>query len=368
MTAHPLSNEAEWFFSQHGVKVQAPVFRLVNKNKKSNPKGLSSKKISIFGGSSCREGIIGNIRHAIRTCAGHHIRSGEGAGCAGWRREFSPYGSLELDRNSLKQPGLSSISLHSAHITANRSRPNPDYKTPKELNEYKRKNPGRYYPWDYLAREKFLRVSRGAPLTDTNIQDFIDICDAVVGPLTVLLNPDRYQGDWWKTSLDEALVGPKRSAFLNWYGVDNTVIAHPALTSLYTGLVRQCAYIARTSLVDQIREDVEGMDLEGCLSESDEVQALRIATKMKRWICVPSLKGGSSYNVPVGCGNFPKIVTLHKAIYRHGFDATFKGSFLNGWGVADGCVSNYNGIHTFMGVNGQGRNGKHIQRLAKKAA
>lgn len=363
MSRHPLSKEDEWFFSQHSVRVCAPIFRIVNKKKKSNPRGLRSRKIDIQGSSTCREGIIGNIRNALRTAGGHSIRS---SGGPGWQRVFSPYGSLELNRDVLKQPGESSVAVYSSHITADRSEPNLNYRTPKERKAYR--NRGLYYPWHERVHLKLIRTHRTAQLTDTNIQDFIDICNAVVGPLTVLLNPDRYQGNWWQTSIGECLAGQRRSNYLNWYGVDNTVIAHPVLTSLYSGLVRQCAYIVRTNLADQIREDIEGMGLEECLNESDEVQALRIATKMKRWICVPPLKGGTTYNIPVGQRNFSKIISLHKAIYKHGFEETFKSCFLKGWGVYNGCYSQYSGIHTFMGVTGQSKNGKHIQKLARKKA
>jgi hypothetical protein len=200
------------------------------------------------------------------------------------------------------------------------------------------------------------------------IQDFLDTCDAVVGPLTVLLNPDRYQGNWWFTGVSEALETGKRTGLLHWYGVDNTVIAHPALASLYSGLVRQCAYMARTNIVDQIREDVEGMGLEDCLNESDEVQALRIAKKMQRWISVPNLKGGGPSHIPVGCGSFPKILALHKSIYRHGFEETFKASFIEGWGLDKTTGAKYNGIHTYMGQKGENSNGRRIKRLSQKLA
>ncbi len=364
MSQHPLSREAEWYFSQHSVQVRAPLYRNVDKRKKSTPPGIRSQKMAMSGSSTCREGVVGQIRHQIRNAAGTQMRSG-----AGWRVKYTPYGIIELDRPILKRPNESFVAVHSAHIMANRSRPNPHYKTVKERREIRRRNQGYLYtPYYHYTDQKLIRNQRSSPLTNAAIQNFLDVCDAVVGPLTVLLNPDRYQGNWWFTGIDEALVGTKRSGMLHWYGVDNTCIAHPALTSLYAGLVRQCAYIARTNLVDQIREDVEGMGLEECLNESDEVQALRIARKMQRWISVPNLKGGHSSNNPVGCGTFPKIMALHKSIYAHGFEKTFKGSFLSGWGVATATGHKYNGIHTFMGQKGENTNGQHIKRLSKKAA
>ncbi len=364
MKQHPLSREAEWYFSQHSVQVRAPLYRNVDKKKKSTPRGVRSQKMTVSGTSTCREGVVGQIRGAIRNAAGTQARIGS----SGWRVRYTPYGTIDLDRPALKQPEESFVAVHSGHIMANRARPNPNYKPAAERRVLRNKNGWYYPPYHHYWDEKLLRNFRAKPLTNTAIQDFLDVCDAVVGPLTVLLNPDRYQGNWWTTRIDECLTGKKRSGMLHWYGVDNTCIAHPALTSLYAGLVRQCAYIARTGVVDQIREDVEGMGLEECLNESDEVQALRIARKLQRWISVPALKHGGTSNNPVGCGTFPKIVALHKSIYAHGFEKTFNGSFLHGWGVATATGNKYNGIHTFMGQRGDNINGKHIKKLAKKAA
>lgn len=364
MGQHPLSRENEWYFSQHSVQLHAPLYRNVNKRKKSTPNNIRSQKIIITGASTCREGIVSQIRAGIRSASGTQVRIGGN----GWRVRYTPYGKIELDRLFLRQPGESFISVHSAHIMASRGRPNPHYKTVAERRMLRRSSGWHYSPYDHYWDQKIIRSYRSVPLTKAIIQDFLDVCDAVVGPLTILLNPDRYQGNWWTTSVDEALPSNKRSGQLRWYGVDNTCIAHPALASLYTGLVRQCAYIARTSLVDQIREDVAGMGLEECLNESDEVQALRIAKKMRRWISVPIPKGGNGSHIPVGSGTFPKILALHKSLYAHGFEKTFNGSFLDGWGVATASSSKYNGIHTFMGQRGENANGKHIKRLSQKKA
>ena len=361
MSQHPLSRENEWYFSQHNVQVHAPLYRNVDKRKKTTPSGLRSQKLVIVGSSTCREGVISQIRNAVRTAAGARLGGS-------WQARFTPYGTIDLDRPVLKQPGESFVAVHSAHIMANRARPNPNYKTAVERRELRRRNGWYYPPYHHHWDQKVIRNYRSAPLTNASVQDFLDVCDAVVGPLTILLNPDRYQGNWWVTEIGDALEGRKRSGLLRWYGVDNTCIAHPALASLYAGLVRQCAYIARTGVVDQIRKDVEGMGLEECLNESDEVQALRIARKMQRWISVPVLKGGGTSNIPVGCGTFPKIVAMHKSIYRHGFEKTFNAPFLSGWGVNNAHGHKYNGIHTFMGQKGENYNGKHIKRMSQKKA
>lgn len=364
MEQHPLSREDEWFFSQHNVKVHAPIFRGADKRKKHTPNTLRSQKMVIHGSNMCREGVLSSIRQQLRTACGTRCAV---AGRPSWDREYRAYGEISLDRASLKQPGESFVSVHSAHITANRSKPNPHYMAAAELARACRR--GHYPPWHHRVEHRMIRCSRGKRLTKTDIQNYLDICDAVVGPITVLLNPDRYQGNWWFTGVDDCLVEGKTSGDLRWFGVDNTILAHPALTSLYAGLVRQCAYIARTNCADQVREDVEGMNLEDCLNESDEVQAMRILKKMQKWIAVPTLKGGRSANIPVGTGTLHKIIDMHKSIYEHGFEATFRGrSFIERWNLSGATGKLVNGIHSYMGEKGTNMNGKYIIRMSRKKA
>lgn len=372
MSAHPLSQEEEWFFSQHQVQISAPVYRVMDPDR--NNRRRSDQKFTLTATNACREGMISELRNVISQNFGELVKISP----HGWQRKWCPHASADLNKESLKQPGLSFVAVQSSHITANRMGKNPLYKTPEQQARLVR-NSHRYYDqWDRAQwRKPRVRLYSPIKLTNKMVQDYLDICDAVVGPITVLLNPDRYQGNWWKTSVEES---KQRNNMLRWYGVDNTCIAHPVLASLYSGLVRQCAYIARTNLADQVRADVEGLGLRKCLIASDEDAALNIVKKMKRWIAVPGPKGGRSSNVPVGVGTLPKIIALHTAIYKHGFEKTFGASFTDGWGagrpmswgygygVAGTGGAAYNGIHTFMGAKGGSANGIRIKELAKKAA
>jgi hypothetical protein len=344
MSKHPLSQEPEWYFTQYPVQIHAPIYRVPDAGSKAK-RGI----FAIDAYSTCREGLMNQIRRQISDSCGEVESRTRG----GWKKDWAPKASVDIEHPTLRQPGKSFIAVDSSHITANHL-----IKTggPSQRN------------W-------------GAPKRATNveIQAYLDICDAVIGPITVLMNPDRYQGNWWSSTPGESREDKKHlgqtKKMLRWYGVDNTCIAHPALASLYSGLARQCACMARTNMVDQVREDVEGLGLKECLTTSELDLALIIVKKMRRWIEVPVPKGGLQSNVPVRLGSFSKIPALHKAIYTHGFGKTFGATFLEGWaagsmyGGSGDHGKAYSGIHDFMNrTTGVGTNNARINRLAKSKA
>jgi hypothetical protein len=365
MSKHPLSDAKEWNFSQHNVQVRAPIYVVPIKKQ---PGVRCGKKI-VSGLDSCREGVISHVRHGIAKATGtlgaDTVRT--------WSRVWTQHSTVDLDRPMLRQPSESYVAVNRGHITYNRWVKNPHYKPPGKRS---RTRVPRWSSRYQNQVDKMIRHDNFIPLTNDMVRDYLDVCDAIVGPIGVLMSPDRYQGDWWKTSVQEC----KRSGsdgMLRWYGVDNTVIAHPALTSLYSGLVRQCAFIVRAGMADRVRTIAAKLPLEKCLTESDNELALEIVKKMRHWIAVPGLKGGSVANVPVGVGTLNKVISLHQAIYEHGFETTFGCNFIKGW--AAGAIYNYghagpqaghrfSGIHTFMGRRGENARGKRIKELAKATA
>jgi len=352
MGRHPLEQEPEWFFEQRTVQVHAPIYRVVNDFNKGP---LKNRKMVIAGQDVCREGVIHGVRRKLGEALGF-VRNDEH--CF-WRKSFVLHSSPDMNHESLKQPGLSWVAVKGTHISGYRMGPNPHYgKRPK---------------WEYGSdshhvRKPFVRSEGATVLSDEDVDNYLRLCDAVVGPITVLLNPDRYTGNWWRTEVGDSM---QRDGFLRWYGIDNTALWHPALVSLYTGLVRQCAFMARTGVVDQVLSDVEGLGLEECLTESDESLALEIMKKMEKWIAVPRPKSGGVENIPIPRGTLNKITSLHKALYNHGFSKTFGRSMLAGWNVANPYGNegqrknpNYRGIHSFMGRSGTSGRGKAIKKLS----
>lgn len=357
---HPLSSADEWYFSQHSVQVHAPIY-VVPQKRSSGRRG--GKKV-LNGRDDCREGVLSQLRHVVAGAIGSRrqdpLRS--------WSKIWEQHSEVDLDRPMLRQPGESFIAVAKAHITYARMQENPHYKPAGKRT--------RHDPWTYgykNEKDKMIRNHGFIELTNDMVREYIDVCNAVVGPIGVLMSPDRYQGDWWTTNLQEC-TRSRNDGMLRWYGVDNTCVAHPALASLYSGLVRQCAFIVRAGKAELVRNAIADLPLKECLTQSDPELALQIIKKMRHWIAVPALKRGSAANIPVSVGTLPKVIALHKAIYAHGFEKTFGTDFVKGW--AAGGVHNhgyggaatgrrFNGIHTFMGRRGENARGKRIKELAK---
>jgi hypothetical protein len=114
------------------------------------------------------------------------------------------------------------------------------------------------------------------------------------------------------------------------------------------------------------------MNLEECLTESDDKLARALVKRMQKWVAVPTPKMGQVSNVPVPPGAMNKIWNLHKAIYAYGFERTIGKDFVSGWNAHNSDPYNRGagsrGINSLMGVNGVGRRGKAIENLAKKSS
>ncbi len=351
---YPLSKNPGWRFVQFSVGLRAPIQTVPTEGKSKG------SKVYINASSTCREGVVGNVRNRLSSALGRN------AGGSWGQTQYTQHWQADLNLDSLKAPGESYLQVGRGHITQYHQLPNPKAGQVRPRARYWAARYDRGRKWGdratHLQPEFILGHLR---LTKSRVQDFIHFCDAIIGPITVLLNPDRFQGNWWETSVEEALRRNQDSC-LRWYGVDNTVIAHPALVSLYTGLARQCALLARCNIRDEVLRSIDRKELRACLTQSDPEAALRIAKTMRRWIEVPVPKYGDASNIPVPIGGFKKIPALHKAIYKHGFDKTFGRQFHEGWALGQSIYgpASYAGIHAFMGRKGDNRNGKRIQKLA----
>ena len=352
--SHPLSSDKDWTFHQHGILVRAPVLITPNGSKTGRKKVISAS-------STCREGVVSGIRNQLRSSAGR-VKQNPNS----WNSKYTLNNKVELDHEPLKQPKQSYITVNRYHVVGNIRKANP--KAGKRIRY-------RTYYWNgprYAYRKEPAFIYCNGRMTKTKAQQFIYICDAVIGPLTVLLNPDRYAGNWWHTSVEECM---SHNGTLTWYGVDNTVLQHPAFVSLYTGLVRQCALLARTDKVEQLLATVSRTDVRNCLNNSDPEQAWVLAKKMRPWIEVPTPKSGGQSNIPIPKGSFFKIPMLHKAIYANGFRKTFGKSFADNWslagdpyGYARGVGANWRGIHNYLGVKGDSANAVRIKNMSKEVS
>lgn len=354
---HFLSGNPCWYFAQHVVGIRAPIHVIPDDTKKRKTKR------AISGESSCREGLV----HGVRRCLQRAMtRSSRSTGPYSWDRRCELVSKADLTADVLKQPGEAYLYVANGHVINNLARPHP------KAGE-KRPRP-KYWPGRWNSRYPKTQHYRGR-MSQSKVRDFLDFCDAIIGPVAVLMNPDRFEGNWWETTVQEATES--RKGYMRWYGIDNTAIAHPALASLFTGLARQCAYLVRCDIKDLVLGDLDEAELEECLTNADPELALRLTKKMKRWIEVPAPRCASTANIPVPIGSFSKIPALHRAIYKHGFKKTFGRSFESGWAIRSGPYAyygtvqgepRYSGIHTFMGQKASSAAGKRIKELAKKRA
>ncbi len=168
------------------------------------------------------------------------------------------------------------------------------------------------------------------------ISRFPELLDAIVGPVAVLLNPDRYVGDWWKTLPEEVFhKGTYHDEEeLRWYGTDNFFLRHPVLTSLMMGMFRQGVLLYQQNYDEAIRKAVKRKDVEDCLTNADPVLAMRILRTLRPWIEVPQKRLASNFSFPKGY--WDRLQKLHRSIYSHGYDALFDGDLHHSWNIAGG--------------------------------
>jgi len=198
------------------------------------------------------------------------------------------------------------------------------------------------------------------------IESLIEAVDALVGPVCVLLDDDRYTGNWWMTDTSEA-VKPIPGTGMNqfrWYGTDNFFLRHPALTSLIFGLFRQAVVFHFNGRDGDIRERVSRQEVEKCLSEADTDLAQRLVRRLRPVIELKDQR----LTFPVKPGWLDFVLQLHRAIDKHGYEDTFGGDFASGWGlsvIGAGLSRGANGFRTFFGTSKTTSNSRRVTKLAR---
>lgn len=279
---------------------------------------------SINYGGSCREELIWDTREYLqgRVVTWKKRRNH-------WKRDATVVREMDLDHTSLKQPGMT-------HLWVNGEE-----------------------DWEGNYKTVCRRTCC--------ISKFPELLDAIVGPLAVALNPDRYQGDWWTTSPAEAVHGANE---LRWYGTDNFFLRHPVLTSLMMGMFRQGILLFEQGYDEAILRAVNRKDVEDCLTNADPQLAMRLLTTLRPWIEVPQKYLANNFSFPKG--HWDRLRQLHRAIYRHGYDALFDADLQRSWNVAgseegQGRYDVSNGPMVYWGTTGNKVTvaGKRLVKLGK---
>jgi hypothetical protein len=189
------------------------------------------------------------------------------------------------------------------------------------------------------------------------LREFLHICDVVLGPVCVLLDPNRQKGTWWRTDPEAALVsiGPSARTYVAWQGSGNWFLAHPTLMAIATGLYRQCYQLFRAGMYDQINGLFQHGEVRRVMTARNRALALRMLRVTRPYIEVPAGEGGSSANYAFPAGkmrSWRRLLRLQRAVIRHGYRETFDQTFGEGWGLA-GSLYELTGVYDFWGEEGE---------------
>lgn len=179
--------------------------------------------------------------------------------------------------------------------------------------------------------------------------------DAVVGLPALLLNPERYTGNWWETSPREFLQDEE----IRWYGTDNFFLRHSSLTSMILGLFRQAYVIHLANLNRDLEKLAPRKEVVQALKDSDPERGLYLARRIRELIAPPRQAG----YFPLG-NNWDLFVNLHRAIYKRGYDEVFNGTIEDAWSLGDRASGK--GVIEYFGRGARTNEaGKRVARLAR---
>ena len=196
------------------------------------------------------------------------------------------------------------------------------------------------------------------------ISRFPELLDAIVGPVAVALNPDRYEGNWWTTSPEETASSDFDE--IRWYGTDNFFLRHPVLTSLMMGMFRQGVLLHNQGYDEAILKAVKRKDVEECLTNADPVLAMRLLKSLRPWLEVSS---AHSAHFAFAKGYWNRLNLLHRSIYKHGYQTLFDADLQQSWNI--GNVNNKtNGHGRYQVANGPvaywGTTGNKVTKAGKR--
>lgn len=310
----------------YDIRQQAPVMGITTKIQISKPAGKKAQIIPIKAEGSCREEIIYLLADHLRDLTFSQQKDRNS-----WRTTVKEKAKINTESSPLKQPEITYLWIQ-------------DYD--EEFGES---------TFNFCTRKDCLK-------------SLIETLDALVGNVCVLLSEDRYKGNWWQTTSEEAVVTLKEDygvscRTIRWYGTDNFFLRHPALVSIVLGLFRQTLLLHEVGATDDILRAVPRKDTLRALNDADEKLALRNVKKLRPWIeC--GIPGDTRFPFPKG--RWDRLLQLHRALYRHGCKKVFNGDFAQRWDLEDFGTEALNGADDYWG---RGKNitaaGFRLQKLGK---
>lgn len=301
MPAHPLRKDPKWRFQQPTVTVKSSFVAIGP----GMPKG---RAYAVSGSSMCREGTIHALRRGILRLVA--------------RQEVDPESSWKKQQWRLL------------------------YKV--DLEDPRNKRPSR----------TTISISRSERLVGRGDRKFLHVADAIMGPIGVLINPDRPKGCCRASTVRN--VGNRGLA---WHGVDNTILYTPALVAMFAGLYRQCALLCKIGYADEILGLVDRTWIRDTINNSDAESAREIIKVMRPWIEVPVPRMGHRTNMVFPSGYFSRLEQMSQAVDKHGPHTVFSGAFSKSWGLIPSKINTYHGIRGLWTAWGSAKRGNAEYRI-----
>jgi len=286
----------------------------------------SLKLYPVSDDGTCREEALYSAQVQLKqgTFSTKRIR-----GSASWEREETQTHTLDLDTPETKQPGLTYFFLNSHD------------------DDYDR---------DTMCQRPCCQGT------------LVEVMDALVGNVGVLLDPDWYQGNWWETTLEDNLKKKDRYGGkpFHYYGISNFFLRHPALLHAMLGLFRQTYLIHCQNFDGPLRASLNRNDVVKALSQGDPELALHNLEKIRPWL---ELNVKPIHLYPFPKGYWYRLIQLHKAIYKHGYEEVFGGSIEQGWDLhSKGYGRNVNGAWSYWGSLSKGKTKRKLNSASKRLA
>jgi len=302
---HPLTGNRKWTFNQPDVGYRAHYVAV--EREVDDPE---RELMTVEASSTCREGVISSTREVFQARLTNANKVNE-ASQAGWKSKkptWAPTRDCDLiDLAGKVQPTQLKLQWHKNWMKT----------------------------WEDFPVEKFLQV-----------------CDVVIGPVSVLLGPWRPKGeDWWRTDPKTALQSKGEQKYVYWQGTDSWFLAHPSTAAIATGLYRQCFHLCGAGIADEVIQTLSEDELVEVMSTNTLKLAMRAVKKTRPWIEVPVGENGNRMNYAFPFGFWRRLMRLQRAIRRHGYEESLGQTFHEGWATTG--QNAWSGLHGFWGTEGE---------------
>lgn len=313
MPPHFLAGDASWQYIQVTMGFRAHVIMV---HKESGERRL----LPIQAQHDCRESVIHNARQILYKTLCQKVKIGPES----WHWSYQRLHGVDLHDPETKQEGLSHL---------------------------------------YIAKCILHPSCMATNVTDEAVEKFLLATDAVLGPMCVLLAPNRLEGEWWRTTPENCNYKPSATDFLRWFGTDNFFLQHPVLIAIVLGLLRQVALICRAGHADRILGTVDRKEVEDCLSSGDSGKARAIIRRTREFIEVPP-PAENALNFPFPLGYWKRMHRLQIGARRHGYEKLLGQDFYAGWSLEKSGHDEWTGVYSFWGSKGDSRE-EELMRLGK---